>query len=136
MAFKPTWHIEYILIWWSSRRGVHEATFGFAHPNFPTHVYKLWKSIYSLKQAPWAWFAKLNNRLFSFGFQGSISDTSLFILRKPNVSKFVLVYIDDIVVTTLDSSVISNFMAFLGSSFSVEDLGLLHYFLSVQIHRT
>lgn len=62
------------------------------------------------------------------------SDSSLFILRQSHVSMFVLVYVDNIVVIASNSSVISDFIVFLGSSFLVKDLGPLHYFLEIELH--
>lgn len=106
------------------------------HLDFPTHICKLQKSIYCLKQALWAWFAKLSDRLLSFGFQPSLSDSSLFILRQYHVSMFVLVYVDDIVVTVSNSSAISDFIAFIKSFFPIKGLNPLHYFLGIELHCT
>ena len=52
---------------------------GFLHPQFPTHVCKLKKALYRLKQAPRAWYEKLKSSMLQWGFHTSRSDTSLFI---------------------------------------------------------
>ncbi|GKA46102.1 retrotransposon protein, putative, ty1-copia subclass [Tanacetum coccineum] len=52
---------------------------GFIDPQRPNHVCLLHKSLYGLKQAPRAWFERLSKALFDLGFNGSKTDTSLFI---------------------------------------------------------
>jgi len=60
---------------------------GFVDPDFPTHVYRLKKSLYGLKQALRAWYTKLKSVLQDWGFKRAVFDTSLFIKRN---SKYVL----------------------------------------------
>jgi hypothetical protein len=72
----------------------------FQHPQFPNHVCKFQKAIYGLKQAPRAWFSRLSSRLIALGFHGSKSDTSLFICRTPIFTIYVLIYVDDIIITS------------------------------------
>lgn len=109
---------------------------GFVNPDFPTYVCKLKKSLYGLKQAPRGWFAKLSDQLFSLGFISSVSDSSLFILRTVSSTIYVLVYVDDIIVTCFDVSLIPDFISSLNSHFPVKDLGALNFFLSIQLTRT
>ena len=58
---------------------------GFIDPEFANHVCRLKKSIYGLKQAPWAWFSALHSFLCLYGFHVSKSDSSLFILNQGNI---------------------------------------------------
>ena len=73
---------------------------GYHHPQFPNHICKLHKAIYSLKQAPRAWFSHLSNRLLALGFHSSKLDSSLFIYRTSIVTIYVLIYVDDIIITS------------------------------------
>lgn len=106
---------------------------GFANPDYLQHVCKLRKLIYDLKQAPRAWFAKLSNRLLTLGFQASKFDFFLFIYCTSVDSVFVLVYLDDIVVTGSNSNFISDLLTALHESFPVKNLGPLHYFLGIEV---
>jgi hypothetical protein len=36
---------------------------GFESPKYPDRVYKFSKTLYRLKQAPWAWYARLKSFL-------------------------------------------------------------------------
>ncbi|KAB2625793.1 hypothetical protein D8674_017453 [Pyrus ussuriensis x Pyrus communis] len=76
---------------------------GFEDPAQSHHVYKLHKSMYGLKQAPRAWYAKLTAALHSIRFSGSQNDHSLFVKKDVSVV-YVLVYVNDILVTRPDSA--------------------------------
>jgi hypothetical protein len=51
---------------------------GFENPNFPNRVYKLHKALYSLKQAPRAWYEHLREFLLADGFKIGKVDSTLF----------------------------------------------------------
>ena len=70
------------------------------------------------------------------GFKNSICDSSLFIYLHNNLCIYVLVYVDDIVVTANDDTVLDKFITRLSARFSLKDLGLLSYFLGVEVQRT
>lgn len=108
----------------------------FLHPNFPHHICHLHKALYSLKQAPRAWFHCLSTRLLELGFHASKSDSSLFILLHPSHTIFVLVYVDDIVITGSSASVISTLVTSLSVVFPVKDLGSFSYFLGLEVHHS
>lgn len=55
-------------------------TQGFEDKSKPSHVCKLHKALYELKQAPKVWFDKLNHTLLSCGFNHSKANSSLFYL--------------------------------------------------------
>jgi hypothetical protein len=106
---------------------------GFNHPQFPSHVYKLQKAIYGLKQAPKAWFSKLSSRLLQLGFCRSRSDTSLFFLKDASFTMYVLIYVDDIIITCSKATAIDDLLHQLSSDFAVKDLGKLNFFLGVEV---
>ena len=73
---------------------------GFVHPGKTSHICRLDKSLYGLNQAPRAWYSRLSMKLQTLGFLPSKSDISLFIYKKSNIVIFVLIYVDDIIVTS------------------------------------
>jgi len=106
---------------------------GFVHPSFPNHVCKLKKAIYGLKQAPRAWFSRLSDKLIQLGFVGSKADTSLFLYRTETITMYLLIYVDDIIITASDPAAITELLQLLSADFAVKDLGDLHYFLGVEV---
>lgn len=106
---------------------------GFVDPRFPDHVCLLQKALYGLKQAPRAWFTKLRLFLTSMGFRSCFSDTSLFVRIHGSHYTYILVYVDDLIVTGSDAAFIAKFTSALHSTFSLKDLGSLHYFLGVEV---
>lgn len=108
---------------------------GFVDSTKPKHVCKLSKAIYGLKQTPRAWFESLNNSLLSWGFKNTKSDSSLFTLRGTNHITFLLIYVDDIIVTGNNTKVLESFIKQLNVVFSLKDLGPLHYFLGIEAQR-
>ncbi|KAJ0608733.1 putative RNA-directed DNA polymerase [Helianthus annuus] len=105
----------------------------FIDPKFPNHVCCLKKALYGLKQAPRAWFQRLSTFLLANGFVCSQADTSLFIFKKGTALIYLLVYVDDIIITGSDSSLIATFVSHLHEEFSVKDLGSLGYFLGLEV---
>ncbi|RVW97398.1 Retrovirus-related Pol polyprotein from transposon TNT 1-94 [Vitis vinifera] len=102
----------------------------------PNLVCRLRKSLYGLKQAPRCWFAKLVTALKGYGFLQSYSDYSLFTYTKGNVQINVLVYVDDLIISGNDSAALKTFKAFLSDCFKMKDLGVLKYFLRIEVARS
>ena len=102
----------------------------------PSYVCKLPKSLYGLKQAPQAWFERFTFHLIHFGFQASFADSSLFIFQSKSTIIYLLLYVDDIIITGNNSQHVSSLIAIHSSVFELKDLGDLNYFLGVQISRT
>jgi len=96
-------------------------------------VCKLHKALYGLKQAPRAWFEKLQATVLSFGFKSSKCDPSLFTLHTKSHCIYLLVYVDDIIITGSSKAVIQNLVSQLNSEFSLKDLGTLDYFLGIEV---
>jgi len=72
---------------------------GFEDPAHPDFVCRLNKSLYGLKQAPRAWFSRFATYLLSLGFVEAKSDTSLFVFQRGSDTAYLLLYVDDIVLT-------------------------------------
>jgi hypothetical protein len=108
---------------------------GFVDSNLPHHVCRLNKSLYGLKQAPRTWFTRFTSFLSTLGFVSSKCDTSLFILRRGSQIAYLLLYVDDIILTANTTPLLQSIIASLSSEFSMTDLGDLHHFLGVSVHQ-
>jgi len=89
-----------------------------------------------LKQTPRSWFLKLSTTLLYLDFNPTKSDTYLFVKYTPTSSIFVLVYVDDILITGSSDTEISSLISKLHSFFPLKDLGPLHHFLGIHITHT
>ncbi|GKB02295.1 retrovirus-related pol polyprotein from transposon RE1 [Tanacetum coccineum] len=109
---------------------------GFIDPHFPNHVCKLSKALYGLKQAPKAWFHRLSSFLLAHGFVCSRADTSLFVFTKDSCIMYLLVYVDDLILTGNNESLLTSFTTRLNQEFAIKDLGDLSYFLGLEVSYT
>lgn len=101
----------------------------------PGKVCRLRKSLYGLKQAPRCWFAKLSQSLREYGFIQSYSDYSLFTCQKGAIQLNIFVYVDDLIISGNNSAALSAFKKYLCSCFHMKDLGVLKYFLGIEVSR-
>lgn len=86
-------------------------------------VCNLKRSIYGLKQSSRTWFDKFRTTLLQFSFKQSQYDPSLFLCKTSAGIVLLLVYVDDIVITETDSTLISRLQHHLHASFHMKDLG-------------
>lgn len=108
--------------------------FGFRDPNFPDHVCLLQKSLYGLKQAPRAWNKRFTDFVATMGFSRTRSDHSLFVYHDGDHMAYLLLYVDDIILTASSDSLRRSIISRLSSEFAMKDLGPLHYFLGIAVH--
>jgi hypothetical protein len=103
--------------------------------NLSHYICKLDKALYGLKQAPRASYARLSTKLLQMGFKISKADNSLFYFKSNDVTIFILVYVDDIIVTNLKLHAVSALLQKLGDEFALKDLGNLPYFLGIEVNK-
>jgi hypothetical protein len=108
----------------------------FVDSALPSHVCRLHKSLYGLKQALQAWYTRLNDFLLSIGFHASKVDTSLFIFSVGTDIFYLLVHVDDILLTDSNSLLLQHLIQLLSSEFKLRDLGYVHYFLGIEVQST
>lgn len=96
---------------------------GFEDPAHPDFVCQLNKSLYGLKQAPRTWYSLFAAHLISLGFVEAKSDTSLFVCRRSSDTAYLLLYVDDIVLTTSSPGFLRQIISALQQEFTMKDLG-------------
>jgi hypothetical protein len=109
---------------------------GFIDPNAPDSVCLLRKSLYGLKQAPRAWYQCFASYLVNLGFTASASDVSLFVYKNGSQLAYLLLYVDDIIITASSSELLHYIIARLRLEFAMTDLGELSYFLGISVTRS
>ncbi|PKU87980.1 Retrovirus-related Pol polyprotein from transposon TNT 1-94 [Dendrobium catenatum] len=109
---------------------------GFVDRAHPNHVCRLHKALYGLKQAPRQWFRKLTEFLLHFGFQFSRVDPSLLVYNRTTTQLYLLIYVDDLLLTGNDSSIINSLLQQLQANFDLKQLGQASLFLGIQITYT
>ena len=70
------------------------------------------------------------------GFVNNICDSSLFIYRQGPHIAYLLLFVDDIVLTGTSSQLFIHIISVLRFEFSMSDLGDLHYFCGISATRT
>ncbi|XP_021975038.1 uncharacterized mitochondrial protein AtMg00810-like [Helianthus annuus] len=98
---------------------------GFADQQHPQFVCRLKKSLYGLKQAPRASYTRFSTFITSQGFKSSACDHSLF--------AYLLLYIDDIVLTASNDTLLQDIIGTLSREFAMTDLGRLRHFLGIKV---
>jgi hypothetical protein len=100
----------------------------FVDPTQPDRVCLLNKSFYGLKQAPRAWYSRFATYITSLGFAEAKSDTSLFIFQHGSDTIYLLLYVDDIVLTASSTPLLQQTISVLKREFAMKDLRPLHQF--------
>ncbi|GJZ73110.1 ribonuclease H-like domain-containing protein [Tanacetum coccineum] len=104
---------------------------GFTDSSHSDYVCLLQKSLYGLKQAPRAWFQRFSSYAIRAGFYHSKTDSSLFIFHKGPDTAYLLLYVDDIILTASSTSLLQRIISSLHAKFAMTDLGPLNYFLGI-----
>ncbi|KAK4364469.1 hypothetical protein RND71_015827 [Anisodus tanguticus] len=106
---------------------------GYVVPGQEKKVCLLKKSLYGLKQAHRAWYNMFSGFVSKLGFSHSKFDQSLFIYRKGVDMSYILLYVDDIILTASSSSLRQSIMSLLAAEFAMKDLSPLNYFLGIVV---
>jgi hypothetical protein len=72
---------------------------GFVIHEKESHVCRLKKALYRLKQAPRAWYARIDGHLMSLGFSKSVVDPNLYYKTVNGEALILVLYVDDLLLT-------------------------------------
>ena len=72
----------------------------------------------------------------SLGFVETKSDTSLFIYRRGTDTAYLLLCVDDIVLTASSAGFLKHIIEALQREFAMADMGQLHHFLGISVTRS
>ena len=97
------------------------------------NVLKLKKALYGLRQAPRAWNSKLDKELIALGFVRSKLEHAVYKRRSSDSFLLVGVYVDDLIISGPNISDIMNFKSEMKRKFSMSYLGLLSYYLGIEV---
>jgi len=106
---------------------------GFVLRGHESKVLHLVKALYGLRQAPRAWYAKLDSSLIELGFQRSTSEHAVYLRGAGEHRLIVGVYVDDLVITGGNNDIITKFKEEMKAKFKMSDLGLLRYYLGLEV---
>ncbi|KAK1645758.1 hypothetical protein QYE76_063563 [Lolium multiflorum] len=106
---------------------------GFAKSGSEGKVLRLHKALYGLRQAPRAWNAKLDTSLARLGFVKCPSDHAVYTRTKDGGRLLLGVYVDDLIITGTSTAAIGEFKQEMTSMFRMRDLGLLSYYLGIEV---
>ena len=88
-----------------------------------------------MKQAPRAWYEKIASFLTSLGFTKSKVDPNLYMKIMDDKPFIILLYVDDLFLPGNEKQIIDCKMK-LAEEFKMKDLGLMHYFLGLEVWKS
>jgi len=90
--------------------------------------------LYELKQAPSAWYTEIDIYLIGLGFIKSEADANLYCIVVEGNLLIIVLYFDDLILTG-DEKLIRSCKEDLAREFKMKDMGLMHYFLGVEVRK-
>nr|GEU91888.1 putative ribonuclease H-like domain-containing protein [Tanacetum cinerariifolium] len=109
---------------------------GFIDADHPSHVYKLKKAMYGLKQASRVWYDELSTFLLQNEFSKGIIDLTLFTRRFEDDILVVQVYVDDIIFGSTEPRYATLFSDLMKSRFEMSMIGKMTFFLGLQVNQS
>jgi hypothetical protein len=106
---------------------------GFEDQEYHNHVYKIYKTLCGLKQAPRAWYECISDFLTQNGFKISKVNSTLFTRKVDNDLFICQIYVDDIIFGSTNQSFYDEFNKIMTDRFEMSIMRELKFFLRFQI---
>eukprot|EP00253_Pinus_taeda_P035186 PITA_35186 len=84
------------------------------------------------EQAPRAWYTRIDNYFTGLGFTNSEADANLYHIVVEGKFLIIVLYVDDLILTS-DEKLIKSCKEYLAREFEMKDMGLMHYFLGMEV---
>jgi hypothetical protein len=94
------------------------------------------KTIYGLKQAPKAWYSRLDKYLRQKGFKKGTTNNNLYIKIDNAKMLIIVVYVDDIIFGSNFDEIRKSYVEEMKKEFEMSMLGEFSFFLGLQITQT
>ena len=107
---------------------------GFTVKDKKLYVCKLKKALYGLKQAPQGWYERIENYLSKLGYSKNEANSNIYFKTSNDEMLILVLYVDDLLITS-DDKLIEKCKQDLIAEFEMKDLGLLHYFLGLEVNQ-
>jgi len=105
---------------------------GFVVHGKKSHACKLKKALYRLKHTSRAWYSRIDGYLTSLGFTKSEAGPNPYNMMVGDDPVILALYVDDLFLPG-SNKLIVRCKRELASEFEMKDLGLLHYFLGLEV---
>ncbi|GKE02113.1 ribonuclease H-like domain-containing protein, partial [Tanacetum coccineum] len=109
---------------------------GFVDTNKLDCVCHLQRSLYGLKHVPRSWFQRFASYATRVSFQHSKTNSTLFVFHQGSDIAYLLLYVDDIILTVLSSAFLQRSITSLHSELAMTDLSSLNYFFGIFTQRS
>ena len=106
---------------------------GYLSTQHPDYVCRLLKALYGLKQSPRQWYQRFHQCMVTLGYTRFQSDANVYSRHLAGVLLFLAIYVDDILLLSNSESALATAKGELHASFSMSDMGTLHYCLGIQV---
>jgi hypothetical protein len=111
-----------------------EQPFNFLVKSNKDKILKLKKALYGLKQEPRVWYNIIDSYFNEQGFRRSKSEPTLYIKTQGNSNTLIVsLYVDDLIYMGNNKEMIQEFKKDMIKTFKMINLGLMHYFLGIEI---
>jgi len=110
-----------------------EQPLGYMRRGEEKKVLRLKKALYGLKQAPRAWNERIDTYFKKNGYEQCPYEHALYIKKKGEDVMFIALYVDDLIFTGNNAELIEAFKEVMKKEFEMTDLGLMKYFLGLEV---
>ncbi|KAJ1691007.1 hypothetical protein LUZ63_015162 [Rhynchospora breviuscula] len=100
-----------------------------------TQVLKLKKVLYGLKQAPRVWNSRIDTYIKKHKFKQCPYEHALYVKENKGNLLYVALYVDDLIFMGNDEKMIKEFKEVMTREFEMTDLGLMKYFLGLEVRQ-